>query len=168
MTNKLGLHAFVWTANWTDEAARRAIGLTAELGFDLIELSAMDIDEIDAVATKRELQASGLGAALSFGLDESMDVSSTDAERRRRGEERLLQGVRLASEVGATHVCGILYSAFGKYAVPPTSEGTAHSIDVIRRVAETARDGGVTLGLEIVNRYETNLLNTARPFIFST
>ena len=32
MINKLGLHAFVWRANWTDEAARRAIRLTAELG----------------------------------------------------------------------------------------------------------------------------------------
>ena len=162
MTNKLGLHAFVWTANWTDDEARRAIGLTAELGFDLIELSAMDIDQINAAATKRELEASGLGAALSFGLDESMDVSSTDLGRRKRGEERLLQGVRLARDIGATHVCGILYSAFGKYSVPPTAEGTASSIDVIRRVAETAREGGITLGLEIVNRYETNLLNTAR------
>ena len=162
MTNKLGLHAFVWTADWTNEDARRAIGATAELGFDIIEASAMDFDAFDIAATRRELDASGLGITLSFGLDDSMDVSSTDPERRKRGEAHLARGLRLARDIGATHVCGILYSAFQKYAVPTTREGMGHSVDIVRRIAEQAQESGITLGLEIVNRYETNVLNTAR------
>lgn len=63
-------------------------------------------------------------------------------------------------------MCGILYSALGKYDAPPTREGRANAVAALKRVARRAADGGVTLGLEVVNRYETNLLNTAvRPFV---
>jgi D-psicose/D-tagatose/L-ribulose 3-epimerase len=43
----------------------------------------------------------------------------------------------------------------------PTARGRRNSVDVIRRLAERAAASDITLGLEFVNRYETNLLNTA-------
>ena len=163
--NKLGLHAFVWTAQWNAEHAARAIGQTAELGFDLIEASAMDFAAFDVAATRRALEANGLGITMSFGLTNDMDISSADPERVARGERHLLDGVSLARDVGATHVCGILYSAFRKYDLPPTKAGVAGSVDVVRRVAEKAQESGITLGMEVVNRYETNVLNTARQAV---
>ena len=159
--NKLGLHAFVWTAGWTPDDAARAIGRTAELGFDLIEASTMDFTLIDVAATRRELERSGLGITMSFGLDDARDISSGDPDRMRAGERHLLDSVAVARALGATHVCGILYSAFKKYAEPATEDGIAGSIDVIRRVASRAAESGITLGMEVVNRYETNVLNTA-------
>ncbi len=159
--NKLGVHAFVWTPHWTNENAARAIGLTAETGFDILELSSMDLDTVDMDFTRRELERHGLGATMSFGLTEAQDVSSEDPERRRAGEAQLRRGIAIARDVGATHVCGILYSAFQKYSVPATADGMRHSIEVVRRVAETAAESGITLGMEVVNRYETNMLNTA-------
>ena len=39
--------------------------------------------------------------------------------------------------------------------------GVAMSVDILRQVAETAAGSGITLGLEVVNRYESNVLNTA-------
>ena len=159
--NKLGVHAFVWTADWTNENAARAIALTAETGFDLIELSSMDLRRIDTAFTRRELEKAGLGATMSFGLDGSEDVSSDDPERVRAGERQLLDGVSIARDLGATHVCGILYSAFQKYARPSTPDGMSRSVEVMRRVAEKAAASGIVLGMEVVNRYETNMLNTA-------
>ena len=159
--NRLGVHAFVWTADWTNENAARAIGLTAETGFDLIELSSMDLGSIDADFTRRELAEAGLGATMSFGLTAAEDVSSEDPERVRAGERQLLKGVAIARDVGATHVCGILYSAFQKYGVPATADGISRSVEVVRRVAEKAAESGIVLGMEVVNRYETNVLNTA-------
>jgi D-psicose/D-tagatose/L-ribulose 3-epimerase len=35
-------------------------------------------------------------------------------------------------------------------------------MDVLRRVADRAQGMGIQLGLEVVNRYETNIMNTAR------
>ena len=159
--NKLGLHAFVWTAGWANAEASRAIGRTAELGFDLIEMSTMDFTAVDVAHTRRELERSGIGITMSFGLDEARDISSGDPDRVRAGEHYLLDAVSLARDLGGTHICGILYSAFQKYAVPATPDGISGSVDVIRRVAEKAAASGITLGMEVVNRYETNLLNTA-------
>ena len=121
----------------------------------------MDFASFDVDMTRRELEKSGIGITMSFGLDEARDISSGDPERMRAGEAHLRDAVSLARDVGATHVCGILYSAFTKYARPATPDGIAGSIDVVRRVAEQAAESGITLGMEVVNRYETNLLNTA-------
>ncbi|GAB6855248.1 sugar phosphate isomerase/epimerase family protein [Asaia astilbis] len=163
--NKLGLHAFVWTAGWTADDAAMAIRSTAELGYDLIEASTMDLKGFDVPSTLRELERNKLGITMSFGLTSDMDISSGDPERVKRGEAHLLDAISLARDVGATHVCGILYSAFQKYAAPVTSEGIRGSIDVMRKVAEKAQASGITLGMEVVNRYESNVLNTARQAI---
>ena len=159
--NKLGVHAFVWTADWTNENAARAIALTAETGFDVIELSSMDLGRIDTGFTRREIERAGLGATMSFGLDWSQDISSDDPDKVRAGEAQLMRGLSVARDVGATHMCGILFSAFGKYATPPTPDGIARSVEVVRRVGEHAAQSGIVLGMEVVNRYETNILNTA-------
>ena len=58
----------------------------------------------------------------------------------------------MARDVGATHVCGILKSAFRKYDKPTTPEGVKRSVEVLQRVAERAAKSNITLGLEVVNR----------------
>ena len=77
------------------------------------------------------------------------------------GEERLMDALRVARDIGATHVCGILYSAFQKYFIPPTEKGIQGSIDAIRRFCAEAAKSNITIGMEVVNRYESNVLNTA-------
>ncbi len=159
--NKLGVHAFVWAKGWSHDECARAVGTSAELGYDIIELAALDPSGVDAAFTRRELEKNHLGATMSLGLPNECDISSGDPEKIRRGEARLHEALALGREVGVTHICGILYSAFQKYAVPPTPDGVKGSVEVLQRVAEKARASNITLGLEVVNRYETNMLNTA-------
>ena len=159
--NKLGVHALVWEKGWSHEECARAIARTAEVGFDLIEIPALDPGSIDTAFTARELGKAGIGATSSMGLDASTDISSDDREKERRGQERLEQAVSVIRDIGATHMCGILESAFGKYAVPTTAEGVKRSCEILARVAEKAAASGITMGLEVVNRYESNVLNTA-------
>jgi len=102
-----------------------------------------------------------LGTTMSLGLDDSTDISSGDPGKQARGEARLMQVLEVARDIGATHVCGILYSAFQKYFEPPTQAGIAGSVEVMRRIGERAAKDGITIGLEVVNRYESNVLNTA-------
>lgn len=161
MRNRLGLHANVWVAGWSDEEAIRAIDKTAEKGFDLIEISAMAPHLMNIDLTRRRLEQAGIGVTMSLGLEAEKDISSTDPERVRAGEAHLMDVVSMARDLGATHVCGILYSAFQKYTEPATAAGVASSIEVMARVAEKAEASDITLGMEVVNRYESNVLNTA-------
>src|SRR5436305_6866184 len=109
--NKLGVHALVWVGGWSHDECERAIAQTAELGFDLIEIPALDPSSIDPAFTRKMLDRYAIGSTLSLRLDASTDISSGDADRRARGEARLLQALSVARDIGATHVCGILYSA---------------------------------------------------------
>ena len=159
--NKLGVHALVWVGGWSHAECERAIAQTAGLGFDLIEIPALDPASIDTAFTHKMLDRYKLGTTLSLGLDASTDISSADPVKQARGEDRLMQVLAVARDIGATHVCGILYSAFQKYAEPPTAAGISGSVEVLRRVGEKAAQHGITIGLEVVNRYESNVLNTA-------
>ncbi len=159
--NKLGVHALVWVGGWSHDECERAIAQTAECGFDLIEIPALDPASIDTDFTRKMLDRYKLATTISLGLDASTDVSSEDPQAQARGEARLREALAVAKDIGATHVCGILYSAFQKYFEPPTDAGMAASVEVLRRIGKAAAGHGITIGLEVVNRYESNLLNTA-------
>ncbi|RFB79040.1 sugar phosphate isomerase/epimerase family protein [Methylovirgula sp. 4M-Z18] len=159
--NKFGVHAFVWTKDWTKESCVRAITNTAEIGYDLIELSTLDPKSIDVDFTRRQLESAGIGCTASLGLEADEDISSNDREKERRGQAKLEQALAMARDLGATHVCGILESAFQKYTVPPTAEGVKRSVEILHGAAEIAAKSNITIGLEVVNRYESNVLNTA-------
>lgn len=161
MPNKLGLHANVWVSGWSESEAQRAIAKTAEFGFDLVEISAMAPEKMNIAATRKLLDAAGIGVTMSLGLSAAQDISSSDPARVTAGEAHLLDIISGARDLGASHVCGILYSAFQKYDEPATAQGVRSSIEVMRRVAEKAAASGITLGMEVVNRYESNILNTA-------
>ena len=150
--NKLGVHALVWEKGWSHDECARAIARTAEVGFDLIEIPALAPGSLAPPVTARGRHQAGIA---------STDISSDDREKERRGQERLEQAVSVIRDIGATHMCGILESAFQKYAVPTTAEGVRRSCEILARVAEKAAASGITMGLEVVNRYESNVLNTA-------
>jgi D-psicose/D-tagatose/L-ribulose 3-epimerase len=159
--NKLGVHALVWVAGWSDDECKRAIEQTAAVGYDFIEASAPDPDAFDIDFTRRELERNGIGINLSLGLDAHSDISSGDREKAARGKQRLEDAVRVCRDLGGRYVGGILHSAFQKNVSPPTKAGVAMSADVMGQVAEMAARNDVTLVMEVVNRYESNLLNTA-------
>ena len=80
MNNRIGIHALVWVGGWSEKEARKAISSSAEAGYDLIELAALEPENFDADMTARLLQEHGLAAGVSLGLDDATDVSSDDDE----------------------------------------------------------------------------------------
>ncbi|WP_152044790.1 sugar phosphate isomerase/epimerase family protein [Aureimonas psammosilenae] len=159
--NKLGVHAFVWEKGWSQDEAARAIDRSAAVGYDFIEAAALDPSVIDADYTRRRLEQAGLGINFSLGLDFDEDISSGDPEKRARGKAKLENAVRTCRDCGGSIIGGILYSAFGKYTTQPTARGIEESAETLRAVAEMAAQSDITLVLEVVNRYETNICNTA-------
>jgi len=159
--NELGVHALVWTGGWSEAEAALAVAQTKRAGYDLIEIPLLDPASVDAAMTRRLLVEHGLKATCSLGLSAATDVSSEDPATVAAGEAMLNSALQCAVDFGAPYMGGILYSAFQKYMHPPTAAGRANAIAVLKRVARRAAGDGVTLGLEVVNRYETNLVNTA-------
>lgn len=159
---QIGCHGLVWTGVYDDAGVRHAVAQTAAAGFDLVELPLMDPATFATAAARAALDEHGLAATGSLGLTAATDISSGDPAATRAGEELLLRAVDVLAELGSGHLCGVVYSAMQKYDRPATPAGVAGSQEVIGRVADHAAGAGIRVSLEVTNRYESNVLNTAR------
>lgn len=158
--NPLGLHAMVVTVGGDAAAIGNAAALAAGAGYDLLEFPILDPASLDTRAARGAAEEHGLTLATSLGLDDGTDVSSSQVPIVEAGVRRLLDAVAVSAEAGAEWMCGVLASALGRYAAPPTAAGWANATAALREVADEAARRGVRLGLELVNRYESNLVNT--------
>jgi D-psicose/D-tagatose/L-ribulose 3-epimerase len=159
--NPVGIHALVWTQGWNQDECGQAVALTKETGYDLIEIPLLDPSEVDATMTRGVLEQAELGASCSLGLGFDTDVSSADSAVSARGEELLTAAIDVTSAVGASFLGGVVHSAMGKYLSQPTRAGRRNCVEALKRLAGRAGTAGITLGIEAVNRYESNLVNTA-------
>jgi D-psicose/D-tagatose/L-ribulose 3-epimerase len=163
--NPIGIHAGVWVGDWSQTSAEYAIRESARAGFDLIEIPVRDPRTTDLALTRNLLADHGIDAVVSLALGEDLDINTEDAAVSNRGERMLEDAVTFARGIGATYIGGVLYSKMAKYTRAATPEGRNNSLAVLRRVAAKADDDGIRLGMEYVNRYESNLLNTARQTV---
>ena len=111
----------------------------------------------------RALQSAGLGVACSRGLAFDADVSSDDAGVVARGEKLLHDSLQRDPRARRHALHRRPLQRPGQVRPPrsPTA-GRRNVVAVLRGLAQEARGREMTLGLEICNRYETNVINTAR------
>ncbi|WP_411720131.1 sugar phosphate isomerase/epimerase family protein [Mycetocola sp.] len=164
-TNPIGIHAGVWVGDWTPASAEYAIRESARAGFDLIEIPVRDPRTTDLALTRHLLADHGIDAVVSLALGAHLDINTEDAASSDRGERMLDDAITFARGVGASYIGGVLYSKMAKYTHAATPASRNNSLAVLRRVAAKAEDAGIRLGMEYVNRYESNLLNTARQTV---
>ena len=162
---KLGIHAYAWCSQWSNETLN-LIDRVKRLGMDFIEIPLMCLDTFDAKAIKQRLTDTNLGTVTSTVLLGETDITSDNTAIRAKGVQYLKDCVKATSDIGASSFSGVIYSQFVKPAFQKPTENTwRYSADCLREVARFARNLGVTIGLEPVNRYETYLVNTCQQAI---
>ena len=159
---KFGGHALVWAGDWSEASARKAAASAKKAGYDYIEMLMIEPDKIDVAMTKAVLSEYGLFATASLGLSPETDVTSTNPSIVKKGDELLRKVVDKLHAIGSTELCGVIYCSLGKYPGPASSENRANSIAAVTRLADYAADKGININLEVVNRYETNIMNTGK------
>lgn len=159
---QIGAHAQVFTGALDAEGIETAVDATRRAGFDIVEFPLMDPKNFDATLAARLLAAHGVEATASLGLTAATDLTSPDPAARRAGEEMLEACIDIVRAMGGSCLTGVIYSAMQKYMAPSTPEGVGHAAAALHRLGDRAAAKGVRLGLEIVNRYESNVVNTAR------
>lgn len=155
------MHAYLFGAPRSQEDWRHVAHGARSAGFDLVEVPLLDASDVDTGAISRALEEHHLAVSCSAGLTAAMDISSEDTEAVKRGEAALMRAVSAAARLRSPTLSGVLYSSLAANDRPATSKGRANCVEVLSRVAVAAEREGVALGLEPVNRYETNLVNTA-------
>ena len=158
----IGAHGLVFTGTFDEAGLRRAIEGTKGAGFDLIEIPLMDAAGFDSDLAGRMLRDNDLAVTASLGLTPATDLTSDDPAVVAAGVSMLERCLDHVATMGGDVLCGVIYSAMGKYMAPATERGIAGSQDAISGLAAKAAERGIRLSLEVVNRYESNVFNTGR------
>jgi D-psicose/D-tagatose/L-ribulose 3-epimerase len=159
--NLFGLHAMVLVSDWDELGAEEAIRSMTELGYDVIEIPLFDPSSVNLERTRALLLQHGLKASVSLGLTPETEISSAGSDISKAGIAQLLKVIDATAQIGGSTVAGLISSAWQKYAAPPNAASYANAVSGIREVAQAAREKSITLTVEVVNRFESNLLNTA-------
>jgi D-psicose/D-tagatose/L-ribulose 3-epimerase len=159
--NRRSIHSYTWIPRWSTEDGRIAAERAAACGFGHLVIPLRNHEMIEPAAIAKICETNGIRPVTTSPLQADNDISSTDSEVRERGVKRHLAALALARDMGANRMGGVLYSAFGKASRAPTEDNLKAAAEGLHRVAEEAQKNGMVLTLEVVNRYESNLVNTA-------
>lgn len=162
---EIGCHGSTFSGMFDDAGLRRAIEGVAHAGFDLIELPIMRPEEYNVALAKQLLADNGLKVTASLGLTEELNISSTDLGVVAAGKDYLTRVIDILGELGAAHLVGVIYCPMGKQSAGADPVGVRNGKEALASLSERAADAGITIGVEVVNRYESNILNTSKQAV---
>src|SRR5271163_4183576 len=163
--NPIGIHYGYWTQNWSSNPLQ-FVGRAQKCGFDILEINAPKITRMsdkERDVLKSAAENAGIGLTYSIGLKEDMDLASEDAATRKNGIAFLQDVSRAMKYLGGTIMAGINYSSWTRKL--GTNEDkqvlTDRAIECVREAIKAAEDCGVIFCVEVVNRFEQFIMNTA-------
>jgi len=163
----IGINSWVWTSPFTNES----LGLlkkAADLGYDSFEFPIEDPSHVTASKVKDAIKSSGLRPLVCGAFGPSRDLTSDEPKYRQESLDYILATLKLCEAWGAKVMAGPMYSAVGKRRqVSPSQKKKEWELAVkgLRKAGEMAADHGVILGVEPLNRFETDLVNTCEQAV---
>jgi D-psicose/D-tagatose/L-ribulose 3-epimerase len=154
---------WLWTSPFSKET-ERLFPKIKEMGFDAVEIPVEDPALIDIVSLKQALQSNGLQGIVCGAFGPGRDLTHDDQAYHKTCLCYLLSCFEIAQGIGAGFVAGPMYSAVGKARLVPEEQRKVEWDRAVRnlyKVCMMARDHGVKIALEPLNRFESDLVNTA-------
>ena len=161
---KYSVHAGLWMAQWTDDITP-ILKTVADLGYDGIEVSLLGMSDEKAAALGKSVREYGLEVTCSDGLSADKDITSDDPAVRAAGVEYLKWAIRTTSLIGSRGLAGVLYAPWGVFDPAKREVRAQRSAAAFAAVEDELETRDVTLGLEAINRFETDLVNTSREAV---
>jgi D-psicose/D-tagatose/L-ribulose 3-epimerase len=163
--NKIGIYYAYWTHDW-DADFVPYVAKVKRLEFDILEVNSGTVTRMpnrERDRLRRAAEKAGIELTYCIGLPHRYDIASPDAAVRRNGIAFLKRSAEMLRYMGHRQLGGIIYSSWpGK--LPFGEEKRLYldrSVRSMREVMKVAEDCGVFFNVEVVNRFEQFLLNTA-------
>jgi D-psicose/D-tagatose/L-ribulose 3-epimerase len=163
--NPIGIHYGYWTQYWSTEPIE-FVGRAKKCGFDVLEINAPKItlmSDKERDTLKAAAEKAGLTLTYSIGLKGDMDLASEDAAIRKKGISFLQDVSRAMKYLGGTIMAGINYGSWPSKLGPNEDKRvlTDRAVEGVREAIKTAEDCDVLFCVEVVNRFEQFMMNTA-------
>ncbi|MEV5634510.1 sugar phosphate isomerase/epimerase family protein [Agromyces sp. NPDC052230] len=154
-------HLNVLVADAAPERLGTALDALAAAGYRRVVLPPLDPETADAAALARAFADRGLAPITIAGQMPTADVSSSDAAVRADGAAMLRAALDLTVALGGDQMNGVPYGPFGGPTAPVGRDAFERAAIEVGRIADEAHERGVTMTFEVLNRYETAVVNTA-------
>jgi D-psicose/D-tagatose/L-ribulose 3-epimerase len=158
-----GVSTWLWTSPFTTETIALFPKIKA-LGYEAVEIPVEDPALIDARKVKEALQENGLKPIICGAFGPSRDLTHEDPAYHQTCFAYIQACFDLCVALGASFLAGPMYSAVGKARlVSPEQKQTEwnRAVTNLRKVCQMAADRGLEVALEPLNRFESDLINTA-------
>lgn len=157
----LGINLLLWTTH-VEEAHLPELSSIRAAGYNGVEIPIHQTDPGHYQWLGARLDDLGLRRTASTALPgPEANLISPEAGSRQAAIDYLRRVIDCVHGLGSAVLAGPLYQALGVFSGSgPSEQERAWAIDGLRDVAGHAEDGGITLCLEPLNRFECHLLNT--------
>ena len=159
------MHYGYWTQYWGSEPLQ-FVKRAKKCGFDILEVNAPKVtrmSDAERDVLKGAIAEAGLSLTYSIGMTADMDLVSEDTATRQKGIAFLQQVARTMKYMGGTVLAGINYSSWPRKLLPDEDKQilTDRAIEGVREAIKAAEDNDVIFCVEVVNRFEQFIMNTA-------
>ncbi len=160
---QFGASTFIWVSPFSTNDFD-LLYKVADMGYDLIEIAVEDKAIIDWTTLKRIARETGLNLTISGAFGPNRDISSADPAIRQNGLNYIVDCLRIAEAMSSPIFTGPVYSAVGKtryVSAERKQEERNWCLENLHEVGKVAHECGVVVGIEPLNRFETDMVNTA-------
>ena len=159
---RLGINTFLFTSPFTTESVKH-FPTFKKWGFATVEIPIEDPSHIDPAQVRAAADKAGLAiGSVCACMGPGRDFRGTPAEQQ-TGVDYVKAIIDQAVVLGCPSVIGPLYSVVGRIGAHTDEEKKQHFEDVVKNLkvlAAYAKERGVQLCVEPLNRFETDFLNT--------
>ncbi len=159
-----GASTWLWTSPFTTASIHELFPKIAKMGFDVVEIAVEDPSLIDIKEVKKGLQQYNLKANICGAFGPSRDLTNEDTAIHKNCFSYIELCLDFCVELDAGFFGGPMYSAVGKARmVSPEQRKVEWELAVknLRLVCNMAAARGLQIALEPLNRFESDLINTA-------
>lgn len=154
---------WLWTSPFTSESIALFPKIKA-MGYDAVEIPIEDPGLIDNALVKRALADHGLSGIACGAFGPSRDLTNEDPAVHETCFEYIRRCFDLCNELNVKFLAGPMYAAVGKARmIPPEQRKREWELAVtnLRKVCQMAATHELAIALEPLNRFESDLVNTA-------
>ena len=168
--NPIGICYTYWCRDWSLDFYRY-VPEVARMGFDVFEVSASLLSGMGAKAQndlKDAASRANIDLTYVMSLRDGCDIASPDLEQRQNGMRVLRENIELMGRMGGSVLSGVIHGQWGVGLSAPDNDKRPfidRSVSCMKEVVKLAEDLGVFCNIEVVNRYEQYLVNTAREAV---
>jgi len=157
---KFGIHAGLWMKNWTDDP-EPIFKTVAKIGFDGVEISLLGVGLDRAEKIGKQAAGYGLELTCSTGLGPESDPTSPNEKVRAQAIATLTEAIEITSALGAKGLAGVVAAPWGVFDPANKAIRAERAAQTLSALDDILAKSGVTLGVEGLNRFESDLTSTA-------